>query len=211
MLFKIVIFAVDDFIVVLLQTHIHTLLQSLLFSLSPRSIYPYPLQCVHFVGFSRFGLPFWLYSLATQALTSFRWWLMKNDRNLCWCFACLYLHVYALFKFFALAFRLAFAFAFAFAVVCRILCNRRFVVFVIVSSLLLNSFPSFIIFRFCSLLRVDLSSCYLFYPLFYFSNVEYSYAPERNSRSPLFLFLLLLLFVLLCKFTFYAMALFCRV
>lgn len=83
--------------------------------------------------------------------------------------------------------------------------------FVIVSSLLLNSFPSFIIFRFCSLLRVDLSSCYLFYPLFYFSNVEYSYAPERNSRSPLFLFLLLLLFVLLCKFTFYAMALFCRV
>lgn len=132
---------------------------------------------------------------------------MKNDRNLCWCFACLYLHVYALFKFFALAFRLAFAFA----VVCRILCNRRFVVFVIVSSLLLNSFPSFIIFRFCSLLRVDLSSCYLFYPLFYFSNVEYSYAPERNSRSPLFLFLLLLLFVLLCKFTFYAMALFCRV
>lgn len=143
MLFKIVVFAVDDFIVVLCVLHSF----SLLFSLSPHSIYPYPLQCVHFVGFSRFGLPFWLYSLATQALTSFRWWLMKNDRNLCWCFACLYLHVYALFKFFALAFRLAFAFA----VVCRIRCNRRFVVFVIVSSLLLNSFPSFIIFRFCSM------------------------------------------------------------
>lgn len=148
-------------------------------------------------------LAFWLYSLATQALTSFRWWLMKNDRNLCWYFACLYLHVYALFKLLWLSF--------AFAVVCRnVIVVRCF--FVIVSTLLLNSFPSFIIFRFCSLLRVDLVVAISSIHYILFSN-EYSCAPKRDSQSPFFLSFFLFHFGLrLCPFVFHllCLALFCR-
>lgn len=104
------------------------------------------------------------------------------------------------------------SFVFAFAVVCRNVIVVRCFFFVIVSTLLLNSFPSFIIFRFCSLLRVDLVVAISSIHYILFSN-EYSCAPKRDSQSPFFLSFFLFHFGLrLCPFVFHllCLALFCR-
>lgn len=139
------------------------------------------------------------------ALTSFRWWLMKNDRNLCWCFACLYLRSMQLFKLLLLSARNSHI-----RWICRtiivVLVRHRFFSLLLFRTLLLNSFPSFIIFPFLSvLLRVDLLFCSVLSISVAIISFSESCQSARNFRSPV-------CYIALCiaRFTFYAW-LFCRV